>query len=241
MLVKALVVVRPIVFVSDRTGNWEVWSRDPDGSNEVQLTNSTEREVEPQLSPDGAQILFGRQRAPGAPQARLWLMNADGTNQHDVSPPPLPTSSPGPPLVSWDRNGIWSPDGTQIAFIRAGNPSGILIMNADGSNAHAEIPISEALVDRYTSLVWSPDGTRFAYVYHYVCCLQHVQIHPLDGSPSHTLIGPLSMADTETFSDGPVWSTDSTQITFFGRLSRGGPRGSWIANAEGPPNPVPAP
>jgi len=233
--------VRPIVFISDRTGNPEVWRRNPDGSNEVQLTASPEPETEPRLSPDGTQILFGRQVSPDPrfPQARLWLMNVDGTNQHDVSPPPPPTTSPAPPGVSWDRNGIWSPDGTQIAFIREGNPSGIFIMNSDGTNASVEIPEPE--VERLSSLTWSPDGTRFAYVYLYHCCLEHIQIHHLNGSGDHALIGPLNGADTETFSDSPVWSADSAQITFFGKLSFNGPTGRWIANAEGPPNPVPVP
>ncbi|MFB3829613.1 MAG: protein kinase, partial [Bryobacteraceae bacterium] len=48
-----------IVFASDRTGNWEIWVSDPDGSKAVQLTNMAgARTIHPRFSPDGQQVVF---------------------------------------------------------------------------------------------------------------------------------------------------------------------------------------
>ncbi len=54
----------------------------------------------------------------------IWLMNADGSNQHKLTDNNAMDCSPA-----------WSPDGSQIAFItnRDGNDE-VYVMNADGSN-----------------------------------------------------------------------------------------------------------
>jgi hypothetical protein len=48
---------------------------------------------------------------------------------------------------------VWSPEGTQIAFVRWEDPRGVWLVNADGSNAHRIFDWSQTL---YPS--WSADG-----------------------------------------------------------------------------------
>ena len=88
-----------IVFVSDRSGTPEIWSMRSDGSNQTNLTNSSDLERQPQLSPDGTQIVFVRTYLrPGAvPSEGLWVMNIDGSNAHPVLAPPETVQGPPTP------------------------------------------------------------------------------------------------------------------------------------------------
>jgi Tol biopolymer transport system component len=67
-----------IAFGSWESGNEEIYTMDPDGSNIVQLTNHGDIDRHPTWSPDGTRIAFWSQRDTGRRQ--LWVMNADGSN-----------------------------------------------------------------------------------------------------------------------------------------------------------------
>jgi TolB protein len=47
-----------IYFVSNRTGNKEIWVMDPDGKNQRQFTHYNFLSIEPAVSPDGSKIAF---------------------------------------------------------------------------------------------------------------------------------------------------------------------------------------
>ncbi len=73
-----------IAFVSERTGNDEIWIIHPDGTGLKQLTHNTwEWDKHPSWSPDGKQIVFWSNRKVGRKQ--IWIMNLDGSDQHDIS------------------------------------------------------------------------------------------------------------------------------------------------------------
>lgn len=73
-----------IVFVSNHTGNDEIWTvRVDDETKHKQLTfNDWEWDKHPSWSPDGTQIIFYSNRT-GLRQ--IWIMNADGSNQTQLS------------------------------------------------------------------------------------------------------------------------------------------------------------
>jgi len=73
-----------IAYVSTVTGNDEIFTSTIDGSAQRQLTaNNQLWDKHPSFSPDGSQIVFFSNRDTGRRQ--LWLMNADGSNQHNLS------------------------------------------------------------------------------------------------------------------------------------------------------------
>jgi TolB protein len=235
-----------IVFVSDRTGNREIWSMRSDGSQQAQLTNSVETEFEPKLSSDGQQIAFVRKNAsPNVfPDETIWVMDADGSNQHEVFAPAVPLGGQIPPNVTRDRDPTWSPDGKEIAFVRdaLGTLAGVVAMNADGTGLHVAVSaVPPNQVDRVFDLAWSPDDTAIAYAFDFVCCLSHIDISKLDGSGTQILIGPRNAVDVQTFDVAPAWSPDSKKVAFHGQPNVNnnvGAAGVWVANTMGLPNPL---
>jgi Tol biopolymer transport system component len=122
----------------------DVWSINTDGTGLRRLTRSPWPEFDPSWSPDGRFIAY---RSEPHEYPELWVMNADGSEQHRLS-----------------RDGgfpDWSPDGSMIAYAPGGGPSGrssIAIMNTDGSGRR-RVPHTD--YGEYPS--WSPDGKRIAF------------------------------------------------------------------------------
>ena len=109
-----------IIFESDRTGTYELWTVSLDGSNATQLTESPVGTVnsEARFSQDGAWIIFTT-RAPGG-NGDLFLLEAGGGQ------PIRFTEGSGS-----DGHGEFSPDGESIVFHRDGD---IYLVDADGKN-----------------------------------------------------------------------------------------------------------
>jgi dipeptidyl aminopeptidase/acylaminoacyl peptidase len=86
----------------------------------------------PSFSPDGSHIAFSN-------GARIEMMDSNGANPHAVTPIDANNLDYGP---------VFSPDGTQIAYTRYAaadpNPTPLMVMNVDGSNAHPITPVAEA-------------------------------------------------------------------------------------------------
>jgi TolB protein len=72
-----------IAFVSNHTGNDEIWLMNQDGGNQRQLTyNDWPWDKHPSFSPDGKQIVFYSNRSGNR---QIWVMNSDGSNQVNIS------------------------------------------------------------------------------------------------------------------------------------------------------------
>jgi Tol biopolymer transport system component len=91
----------------------DLYGIDPDGGGSHQITRTPAEETEPAISPDGTQVAYVRADARGLSckgcPATIWIMNADGSNQHPLTQPQR---------SQWDYDPAWSPDGTQIVFSR---------------------------------------------------------------------------------------------------------------------------
>jgi len=135
-----------VVFVSDRTGTFEIYELDFAGELQ-QLTGGLGDLFAPEISPDGEVIMFTNSADPSA--SSIWLMDRDGSKPRQISI--LPGEG------AWDP--VWSPDGSQILFASGSQERPQLyIMNSDGSDVR-QITDMDGLHGR---IDWSPDGSTLA-------------------------------------------------------------------------------
>jgi Tol biopolymer transport system component len=115
----------------------DIYVMNADGSNQTRLLNSVTRSGwDPSWSPDGTKIAFTS--SIGGGNSDIFAINSDGTGA-PVNLTNHPDPGPGGMPVH-DEDPAWSPDGTQIAFVRnIGNPILLMVMNTDGSGVH-EVP-----------------------------------------------------------------------------------------------------
>ena len=113
--------------------------------------------ADPQLSPDGSQVLFVKRfidRDKQKYRSQLWL------KQVGAGPARQFTGA-----ASSDGGARWSPDGTQIAFLsdRTKPESQIFVISAAGGEAR---PLTSNTTEGgFTALNWSPDGSKIAFLF----------------------------------------------------------------------------
>jgi Tol biopolymer transport system component len=201
----------------------------PDGSGVRQLTdNASYTSWWARPSPDRTRVLFYRTPAGVAPttytQAALWMMNADGSNQHVV----LPHGANG---WTWQAHAEWSPDGTRIIFTAATTQSLIMTVAPDGSGLRVIGGGPGANVDPS----YSPDGRSIVYVGcpEWTCnpSLTDVYVMPADGTGRRTRLTTNSYRDQD-----PHISPNGSLVAFLSQTaqpSTTNPYGLWNLSVVG--------
>ena len=137
----------------------EIFTVNPDGTGVLRLTNSGAEDHNPAWSPDGTKIVFASDRAGrGRGAMHLWVMNADGTGQTQLT------------FGSGEDEPAWSPDGSRIVYtvVSGGQPFAIRVMNANGTNSVALVtgflPAPGGWVEFHPGqATWSLDSKRIAF------------------------------------------------------------------------------
>lgn len=137
---------KKVAYLKYRSGKRDLFISDPDGTNEVRITQNDANEWYPLWAPDGESLLFQSERDGND---EIYWAKADGSAEIRLTV-----------NDSKDYVPAWSPDGTKIAFVasRDGNHE-IYVMNADGSN---QTRLTND-PDEDTSPDWSPDGTKLVF------------------------------------------------------------------------------
>lgn len=197
-----------IAFMSERSGNEDVWIINADDYAEIQdtarqLTLDAGRDHHPAWSPVDERIAFVSNREGFE---HIFIVNSDGTGLTQLTSGEYDDSHP-----------TWSDDGTRVVFSRGGE---IWVIDDDGNNENS---ITSNSIEWNLEPVWSPDGTRIAFTKSLY--VDDVALMGVDGDNMQVL--------TNSGSDFlPTWSKLTDQIVFV-TLRDEKASAIWIMNSNG--------
>mgnify|MGYP000955008902 CR=1 FL=1 len=197
-----------IVYVSQASGQGQLWLVQPDGAGKKQLTFYGGDKFWPAVTADG-QYIVHTVVDKGVPS--IWRVNLDGTNPKQLANVKLanyPDCSPDNKWVvfSSSTDGLWkvpieggtpvqlsknrmvrrpaiSPDGKLIACRYKEQPDAaeqLALFSIDGGEPIMVFAVPPT-IDAYTRVLWMPNGKGLAYV-NKQGSLSNLWVQPLDGS-----------------------------------------------------------
>lgn len=200
-----------IVYVSDQSGDPEVWIMDADGANARQLTNDRLFKAVPYASADGRYIVYMSSQNNG----QIVRVNTDGSN-------PLALTR----AIGADNPHV-SPDGKWVVYSAyLGGPMKVMRVSIDGGE-------EQILTDYFTMEPrYSSDGSRIACFLMDEKTLQWdiLAIVPAEGGkPIQNFRVPIGTNANR----GPVWTPDEKGITVV--VSSGEKWNLWLQPVDGSP------
>ncbi len=215
------------------------------------LSSAGAAEGQPNLAPDGRQLVFVAEDPRGVPQ--IWRRAFDGAVPHPLTSGPTPAAHPRWSVdgrIYFERigEGVWtvsagggsprqliadgmapsvSADGRRIAYERLGQ--GLWVANIDGSAAHrVAVPETWSWSWAYRQAALSPDGRSVVYFQALAGRFGDFWIAEVDADePPRRLTHDLAEGGS------PVWTPDGRGVV--ASSSRDGARNLWWFGLDGSP------
>jgi TolB protein len=200
-------------FVSNRSGNSEIYVMDADGANQRAATANRSINNFPSWSPSGDAIVYTSYRSQGRP---MLYLSTRGRGK------------PGRILGKLSQNpqyrAVFAPDGKEVA----------IVMSPKGSTEIYRVRVNGQSLQRLTknrsidiSPTWSPDGGRIAFSSDRSGSPQ-IYMMDADGSDLRRL------TFDGNYNTSPAWSPDGLWIAYQSRV--GGQFDIWLIDPDGSVN-----
>jgi TolB protein len=140
------VFLSQIAFASNRSGSWEIWLMDWDGSNQRRITFHNALSILPSWSPDNERMVY-TSFARGT--SDMYIINRRGGGRMRINSG-----------LALNTSATFSPIGEDIAFVGSvhGNPD-IYLIKDDGSNIRRLTTTGSV----ESTPEWSPNGRQIAF------------------------------------------------------------------------------
>ncbi|MDE0012596.1 MAG: hypothetical protein OXU36_15705 [Candidatus Poribacteria bacterium] len=178
-----------ILFTSTRDGNYEVYTMNPNGTEQVNLTHHRAADLDARWSPTGEQILFVSDR-DGVRD--LYFIDPDGSHVRRVFG-----------KSTYRHDPTWSPDGKQIAYSRRELGQRFIYIATLKTKKEERITPG-GLPD------WSPDGREIAFN---TAAKDHMQINILNVETGRQKIF-WQRGVVPSWTRSPAWSPTGDKIAF---------------------------
>ena len=184
-----------IAFASNRTGNWEIWLMDWDGSNQRRITNHGTLSILPSWAPDNERMVY-TSFARGTSDMYIISRRGGRTTRIDSG-------------LSLNTSATFSPVSNDIAFVGStrGNPD-IYLIKDDGTNIR-RLTTTNSIE---STPEWSPNGRQISFT---SGRSGSPQIYVMDAEGTNVR----RISHDGNWNDDATWSPDGERIAYTSRVN----------------------